>query len=1211
MVRTRKAKKVNADFKHRKAKVGGRKLPALNSTKTSFQFRTLRVAAGAEHDDTPETGTVPSSVGSISFSQCMGNLKHHNVNIRRGALQQLTSLFQHSAASLRLHLSDVLSALGTRLTDTESTVRSATLDCLIAALEAVQGASLAPHLPVLVAYLASGMTKLHASQRLDTLAALLAVLARVPHLMQAHVATLAPLLIQQLAAESTTVVVGSHVPALAPPQLALATDAARAAQTAAKTSASKVGSHGPAGSSNVRGKSLLGGVKRQREKEAAPAPTHAAKRSAVADAAEGVAAALGEGAPGDSGAGQGSAAAAYKQRGKLTSIECRLAFAAALTQLLNTLQQSETGAQSQPAPSAHTPIVLHLDAEQAQATAVQRAWVPAHSAEGGPISAAPGARRKLDLPLPSVLHGLKALVAMWKECCAFSTGALGGDAGTSKASGAVAAAMGGAQDAPSVTLHPIALQRCKAVAAALSALLRHCPAAGATEPSAMYAPPDAAWVAQHGLPQDDGRFKAPVTGKVLPPPPHVPAWATPAALSLQLPPARQVVVSAVGGALGRVFPVPQPSIGSSSAAAGVARLVTELNVAVATCLLHLSPPTHVQAAVAAATTPSPEELLRWDEVAAAAFVAGLKLPEQGTYPAVASLAAAQDVLGITLPARDVRRLEGMRQEAQEKAQAVHHWAARRLKRVRSTLHERYTWAPAVLGWVLHALRRAAGVQGEGGDAADTAAQVQSRAALPLAHGASSTRDAFESEMEAQVADGKRKVGAGRGLLACSCAALGVADGITAGEVLALLTQLGTVPGLARQDAAWLLERLLALAKDSRPWLLHHLAPAVPRALWRLRGHLHGGESTDAARLARGLVAALSLWARQTPQPAAVARVLAESTPLFATVKRAAGGVALLLGPAVQLPRDTLAQLVGALVMCGAQPQATPNAKLLRGLAWAARNANTPTAARQELLHGLTLLGQAAGCSPAEVSAWVVCGAGAGGEDASPLQATAGEDAAWEWLLPPALPTLCARALAPATVPAHQHAALAAGVGQAVAQLLGGVHEKDAEQAQAAAQLVWPAVATAAQRLSCGVSGLGGVLESAVAPVLVQLAPAVGDEAPATPVALPPPHAELFPSAVSAANALVQGDASALCAALHCAAQQSARGAVPAPFVQWVYAAGTAPAPGAVWLHADVLQHLQRLHAAITSHGQGPEAAAQAAKVAAAAQAVERGLATDL
>ena len=535
-MRTKKTKKVNSDFKHRKAKVGGRKLAPVNSTKTDFQFTTLRVAKVDDADDLLQGGSMPTSVANISFSQCMSNAKHYNTNVRRGALQQLVQLFRHSTASLRLALSDVIAMLGARLMDGEGPIRSAALDCLLVVLHATPPSALAAHMPVLVAHIASGLTKLHAAQRLDTLAALLALLAAAPQLLPPHAAHLAPLLAQQLTAESTTVVVSSHVAGFTPSELALATDALNAAASANSTATERTG------------KGPLGGIKRPRPVSAKEARELKESAAALKKARAAIGTPVNRDGDAsdddaDTAAGAGGAVLTARSRGKLTSIESRLAFGVALLQLLQVCLKAAGNAQDAPQTQgdpatpplvgAEEPVMVvsagthdgthtadelegrqvafgavHTPpfAEAKEGLALMGGAVAPSFGPGAPILRSTAAGRVAGLTTKDVQKGVKGLIRMWKQCATY--GSKGGKGGNATKGDVIARVLGGSSG-PSVSLHPTGLHRCVLVAECLRHLMAACPEAGSHEEGGVYTPPDAQWVAANGIPQSDGTVKQP------------------------------------------------------------------------------------------------------------------------------------------------------------------------------------------------------------------------------------------------------------------------------------------------------------------------------------------------------------------------------------------------------------------------------------------------------------------------------------------------------------------------------------------------------------------------------------------------------------------------------------------------------------------------------------------------------------------------------
>lgn len=113
------------------------------------------------------------------MQEIVKQLGHHNVKVRRAALQSLSSLLLREGAKFtREHASDVIAATITCLSDDEEMVRASFIALFEEALQAQLSAEeMRPFLPVLMANIRSAASHLHIGCRNDALLFLKALVA--------------------------------------------------------------------------------------------------------------------------------------------------------------------------------------------------------------------------------------------------------------------------------------------------------------------------------------------------------------------------------------------------------------------------------------------------------------------------------------------------------------------------------------------------------------------------------------------------------------------------------------------------------------------------------------------------------------------------------------------------------------------------------------------------------------------------------------------------------------------------------------------------------------------------------------------------------------------------------------------------------------------------------------------------------------------------
>ena len=117
----------------------------------------------------PEKDVGDSPGAFSSLDDVLAACRNHNATSRREGLAHLVSFMARDAANTQLHQARIMSAIADRIVDPEAPVRAAT----VAAFETILGvcppATVLSFVPLLAAYLASALSKLQPSLRLDAM----------------------------------------------------------------------------------------------------------------------------------------------------------------------------------------------------------------------------------------------------------------------------------------------------------------------------------------------------------------------------------------------------------------------------------------------------------------------------------------------------------------------------------------------------------------------------------------------------------------------------------------------------------------------------------------------------------------------------------------------------------------------------------------------------------------------------------------------------------------------------------------------------------------------------------------------------------------------------------------------------------------------------------------------------------------------------------
>ena len=195
----RKAGNTINDFKDPKQKVGHSKLKQANATDTSFRSKKIKM---------PTQGTVAEEAGEevnvrhMGLDDLLQKVEHYSPAVRKDALWGLRDLFARHAHKLLPNLSKVLEGVLDCSVDVDAEVRAALRTLLESAIAAVPRGAMEPFVPLVIAYIASAMTSMDSSVRLDAILTSNILLERFGDLIGAHLETLLPSYASLLAAKA-------------------------------------------------------------------------------------------------------------------------------------------------------------------------------------------------------------------------------------------------------------------------------------------------------------------------------------------------------------------------------------------------------------------------------------------------------------------------------------------------------------------------------------------------------------------------------------------------------------------------------------------------------------------------------------------------------------------------------------------------------------------------------------------------------------------------------------------------------------------------------------------------------------------------------------------------------------------------------------------------------------------------------------------------
>eukprot|EP00045_Choanoeca_perplexa_P013286 m.150018 g.150018 ORF g.150018 m.150018 type:complete len:877 (+) comp16305_c0_seq7:132-2762(+) len=175
--------KSGPDFKKKKVKVG-RKGIAANATNTSFKATSINLPTSRP---TRQDGDCMNDRGQ-TLEEILPKLSHYNTAVKRENLQGLLSLLQlhptlmHAPSTLLLILERAMPLAS----DVSGSVRRACIDVLTAITAKVTPEQLAPFMDLVLAHVASAMTKLEQNVRVDSLKFVDVFLAANPALLARH-----------------------------------------------------------------------------------------------------------------------------------------------------------------------------------------------------------------------------------------------------------------------------------------------------------------------------------------------------------------------------------------------------------------------------------------------------------------------------------------------------------------------------------------------------------------------------------------------------------------------------------------------------------------------------------------------------------------------------------------------------------------------------------------------------------------------------------------------------------------------------------------------------------------------------------------------------------------------------------------------------------------------------------------------------------------
>lgn len=359
------------DFKHRKQKVGKKKLAPANETKIDVKFARLD-AARAEASDEEVDGAAKKQ---ISLKEALQHTRHHNTAMRKDALHSIGLLVQDDELLLQTNASSILPALAERFLDTEPSIRGAFSPVLTNIFSFLAPAAIAPHLPIVSVFLTSALTKLAMTVRLDALSVASNLLSVAPRSAAAMVPALLPSVASLLEPQLHAMVSPSLLANTPPPVYEIGSAAA------------------PAASASSTGRRRLTGV------EARLACTYAMRRMLLTG---------NDHHAGDGTVPHGSTAAAGQGRPLSNTFDTDYVNASTTTTATGAI--SADSATPRPSFSADTLRSLLRVGSDGDVDSVFAA------ASSAPASTAAASSASISVPIAVAMEGFGQLLQLWLEC---------------------------------------------------------------------------------------------------------------------------------------------------------------------------------------------------------------------------------------------------------------------------------------------------------------------------------------------------------------------------------------------------------------------------------------------------------------------------------------------------------------------------------------------------------------------------------------------------------------------------------------------------------------------------------------------------------------------------------------------------------------------------------------------------------------------------
>ncbi|KAL1917045.1 uncharacterized protein VTP21DRAFT_5243 [Calcarisporiella thermophila] len=160
----RKKKEKNEDFKKTKLKVGKKKALPDSHTDTSFKARAVVLPGQSITQDKSHELV---NVRNLTLNELLIQLKHHNANTRKDAVQGLRDLFNRHPGLLAHSMSTLSNSIVRLFVDDDEAVRKATHAFLSEFFVEMEMDHLKPFLSLFIIYTCSAMTHIHEDIRLD------------------------------------------------------------------------------------------------------------------------------------------------------------------------------------------------------------------------------------------------------------------------------------------------------------------------------------------------------------------------------------------------------------------------------------------------------------------------------------------------------------------------------------------------------------------------------------------------------------------------------------------------------------------------------------------------------------------------------------------------------------------------------------------------------------------------------------------------------------------------------------------------------------------------------------------------------------------------------------------------------------------------------------------------------------------------------------